>query len=141
MLTNLVIVDSDGDGMPNWWEDQFNLDKGNPADAARDTDGDGASNLAEFLAGTEPNSSFSAFRIVSFQRETNNVRITWAAVGGKSYRVQTNSPSAGGSMTTNFVDLSPLITLGGTGEATTNFLHTGGFTNVPARYYRIRLGP
>ena len=141
VLTNLVIVDSDGDGMPNWWEDQFNLDKGNPADAARDTDGDGASNLAEFLAGTEPNSSFSAFRIVSFQRETNNVRITWAAVGGKSYRVQTNSPSAGGSMTTNFVDLSPLITLGGTGEATTNFLHTGGFTNVPARYYRIRLGP
>jgi len=140
VLTNLVIVDTDGDGMPDWWEDQFNLDKGTSADAAQDADGDGASNLAEFLAGTDPNSSFSAFRIVSLQRETNNVRITWATVGGKSYRVQTNAPSAGGGITTNFADLSPLITVGGTGESTTNFLHTGGFTNIPA-YYRIRLGP
>jgi hypothetical protein len=141
VLTNLMIMDSDGDGMPNWWEDRFNLDKSNRDDATQDADSDGASNLAEFLAGTEPNSSFSVFRIVSLRRETNNVRITWATVGGKSYRVQTNAPSAGGSITTNFADLSPLITVSGTGESTTNFLHTGGFTNIPARYYRIRLGP
>ena len=141
VLTNLVIVDSDGDGMPNGWEDRFNLEKSNPADAVQDADSDGASNLAEFLAGTEPNSSFSVFRIISLQRETNNVRITWATVGGKSNRVQTNAPSAGGSITTNFADLSPLITVSGTGESTTNFLHTGGFTNIPARYDRIRLGP
>jgi len=138
-LTNLVIVDSDSDGMPNWWEDFYNLDKSDPADAALDYDGDGATNLKEFLAGTQPNTSFSVFRI-SQRRETNNVRLTWTTVGGKSYRVQTNTPSASG-ITTNFADLSPLITAGGTGESTTNFVHVGGFTNVPARYYRIRLGP
>jgi len=62
-------------------------------------------------------------------------------VGGKSYRVQTNAPSACGGVTTNFADLSPVILVGGTGESTTNFLHLGGFTNFPARYYRIRLSP
>jgi hypothetical protein len=64
-----------------------------------------------------------------------------ATVGGKSYRVQTNAPAAGGSITTNFGDLSPLISVTGSGESTTNYLHTGGFTNVPARYYRVRLAP
>jgi hypothetical protein len=140
VLTNLVVVDTDNDGMPDWWEDRFHLDK-NVADAGQDFDGDGASNLNEFRAGTQPDSSFSAFRLVSLQRETNNVRVTWTTVNGKSYRVQTNAPSANGSIMTNFLDASSLIVATNAGESTTNFLHTGGFTttNPPARYYRVRL--
>jgi hypothetical protein len=140
-LTDVVIVDTDNDGMPDWWEDQFNLNKNNPADAALDLDGDGASNADEFRAGTLPNNANSVFRIVSLQRETGNVRITWNTVGGKSYRVQTNAPAVNGSLTNNFADLGPLISVSGVGESTTNFLDNGGFTNVPARYYRLRLGP
>jgi hypothetical protein len=141
-LTNLEIVDSDGDGLPDWWEDQYGLDKANALDAVLDLDNDGASNLAEFLAGTDPDSSNSVFRILAIQPESGDLRITWTTVGGKSYRVQTNSPSETGGLTTNFADLSPLITVTNFGESTTNFLHPGGFgTNVPARYYRIRLEP
>jgi hypothetical protein len=140
-LTGLVIVDSDNDNMPDWWEDQFGLHKNSPADAALDLDGDGASNVDEFRAGTLPNNPNSVFRIVALQRETGNLRLTWTTVGGKSYRVQTNAPSASGSFTNNFADLSPLITVPGTGESTTNIVHTGAATNAPARYYRVRLGP
>jgi hypothetical protein len=46
--------DSDKDGMPDLWEDQFGLDKENPADAQLDKDLDKLTNLDEYLAGTNP---------------------------------------------------------------------------------------
>jgi hypothetical protein len=140
-ITNLFIIDSDSDGMPNWWEDEHGLDK-NVTDGGLDLDGDGASNLAEYRAGTNPDSDNSVFRVVSLQRESNNTRITWNTVGGKAYVVQTNVVVNGG-LSTNFADLSPLIpTLADDAESTTNYVHTNGFNlNFPARYYRIRLAP
>jgi len=47
-------LDTDGDGVPDWWEEKHGLDPSDPADAALDADADGLSNLAEFLAGTDP---------------------------------------------------------------------------------------
>jgi hypothetical protein len=140
-LTDLVIADTDHDGMPDWWEDKFGLNKSDSADATLDADGDGASNLNEFLAGTKPNDPASVFRIVTLQPEAGSLRITWSTVGGKSYRLQTNAPGADGGVTSNFVDFSPLIAMPDAGEATTNFVDAGVITNAANRYYRVRLGP
>jgi hypothetical protein len=46
-------LDSDGDGMPDDWENYFGLDPF-VNDAGDDPDGDGFSNIAEYQAGTEP---------------------------------------------------------------------------------------
>jgi len=46
--------DSDGDGMSDDWEVFYSFDPLDSADASGDADLDGASNLAEFIAGTQP---------------------------------------------------------------------------------------
>ena len=48
-----VVVDADGDGLPDDWEKKFGLDVAqNDADA--DKDGDGFTNAEEYAAGTDP---------------------------------------------------------------------------------------
>jgi len=49
--------DSDGDGMPDWWEALYPafLNVNDPADAARDQDTDGLTNLQEYQNKTLPN--------------------------------------------------------------------------------------
>ena len=46
--------DSDGDGMPNAYEQSKGFDPKNPADGLEDADGDGFSNLYEFENNTDP---------------------------------------------------------------------------------------
>ncbi|BCU79853.1 DUF1800 family protein [Luteolibacter sp. LG18] len=48
------LADGDGDGMPRWFEETYNLSDSNAADAALDPDGDGLTNLQEFQKGTNP---------------------------------------------------------------------------------------
>lgn len=50
------IVDTDSDGMPDWWEEMYDLNSVNPDDAAYDLDGDGVVNLQEYINGTNPRS-------------------------------------------------------------------------------------
>ena len=52
---NACDSDDDNDGMPDTFELAQGFDPLESADAAQDADGDGASNLAEFQAGTDPN--------------------------------------------------------------------------------------
>ena len=48
-------TDEDGDGIPDWYEDNNGLDPANPTDSTQDSDGDGFTDLEEYHAGTDPN--------------------------------------------------------------------------------------
>jgi uncharacterized protein (DUF2141 family) len=52
-----AVYDSDGDGLPDWWEQLYGLDPLDPNGAngaSGDPDNDGLNNIAEYLAQTEP---------------------------------------------------------------------------------------
>ncbi len=52
---SIYIEDQDLDGLPDWWEKKYGLDKDNPEDSKEDTDGDGLSNILEYQFNTDPN--------------------------------------------------------------------------------------
>src|ERR1041385_8219360 len=54
-FVNANDVDSDNDGMPDAWEVQHSFNMVDPSDALLDRDGDGLSNLGEYVHATDPN--------------------------------------------------------------------------------------
>jgi hypothetical protein len=58
-----AIPDTDQDGIPDDWENQFGFNPGSNADRNTDSDGDGLSNYEEYIAGTDPTNALSYLRI------------------------------------------------------------------------------
>jgi len=133
-------LSASGDGIPNGWALQYGLDPLNPAEANEDPDGDGFTNLQEYLAGTNPNDpNSSPFRITAIARQGSDVLITWTTVGGKTNVVQVSTGTANGSYTNNYANLSSPIAIPGTSVVSTNYLDAGGATNQPSRFYRVKM--
>jgi hypothetical protein len=53
--------------MPDEWEKKYGLDPNDPSDAAKDLDGDGYTNLEEYLNGTDPT------KFIDYAKPENNV--------------------------------------------------------------------
>ncbi|MGN6384792.1 MAG: thrombospondin type 3 repeat-containing protein, partial [Verrucomicrobiota bacterium] len=83
-------ADLNGDGVPDDWQ-SFNWGKPiNWPNPALDSDGDGASNLAEFLAGTDPTNPDSVLKVVISTREQGPY-VEWTTEPGSVYQLQISS--------------------------------------------------
>lgn len=82
----IVDADTDGDGLLDDYETSVGLD---PAvnDAALDLDGDGVSNMSEFIVGSAPNSGSSQF-LPTATVSGNDVGIAFPTLTGRTYKVE-----------------------------------------------------
>ncbi len=80
--------DTDGDGIPDWWETLHGYNPNVAADAALDTDGDGQSNKAEYLAGTDPRNANDTLRAAITTTTPGQFHIAFIAQAGHAYTIQ-----------------------------------------------------
>ncbi len=121
-----AILDNDGDGMSNAYEDANGLDKF-VNDAALDRDGDGRTNLAEFIAGTDPQNPVS-YLSATITKIAGGFRIQFTAQASKGYTIQYRD-----SLTTGtWLRLTDIAAPGSTQVVTFDDL-----TALSQRFYRI----
>ncbi len=90
-------LDSDGDGMPDGWENSYHLDP-EQEDGAADYDHDGFTNWQEFLAGTDPTNENDWLKLnaAPVPSGSNELRLTFTAVSNKTYTVLWSDVPFGG---------------------------------------------
>ena len=82
------MVDTDANGLPDWWELQY-FGHLTGSDPNADADHDGMSNLAEWLAGTNPTNASSCLQLIAIPPNNPNVFVvSWPSVAGKYYRLE-----------------------------------------------------
>jgi hypothetical protein len=124
-----LLRDDDNDGLPDNWEQKYFGNSTNALPSA-DPDGDGMSNLQEYIAGTDPTSASSQLVITKINMNQNpaSLTLTWSSVTNRFYSVE----AADGSPDI-FVPL-----WSSQGSVVESSYSEPLTTNSPARFYRIR---
>ena len=81
-----LLADTDGDGIPDEWENQYGLDSGSATNRNFDTDGDKMSDWAEYIAGTNPTNALS-YLWVDAQSTGLGATVSFGAISNRTYTI------------------------------------------------------
>jgi hypothetical protein len=128
---NYSFIDANHNGISDAWEKYYFGAVTTNRTQLTDSDGDGMSDYAEFIAGTDPTNAASKFTFLGAGVQNNgSFKFQWSAVPGRTYQVETS---------TNLTDWVPasgwLQATGSPMSFTTTNLGTG------ALMYRIQVRP
>ena len=122
-------VDMDENDLPDWWEQQC-FGRSSGTDPRADPDGDGLSNLQEFIADTVPTDKTSFPRFVGIQSTAGRVQVRWAGgVESRQYLQRTATPGLSGSWADVLTNEPPTLATVGV---------PAGLATNRASFYRLR---
>jgi subtilisin family serine protease len=129
---NYTSLDANNNGIPDDWEkDYFGAVTTNRTQFT-DTDGDGMTDYAEFIAGTNPTNAASRFYFTGELLQGNNlIQMQWTVVTNRLYRVNVSTNLADWVSVTDWLQASNNPTMD---DAVTN--SDGG-----AHFYRVQVLP
>jgi GH15 family glucan-1,4-alpha-glucosidase len=142
-----------GNGISDSWALQYGFNPLDPTVASQYVSGSGFSNLQQYAAGFNPTNPAAYLHVISIAKTNGtDVQVTYlGASGDNTYSpgiasrtnvLEFTTGAADGSYATNnFASTGQTnILSGGTGLGTvTNMTDSGGATNLPSRYYRVRV--
>lgn len=134
-----AIADSDNDGIPDWWMiENFGATtgiEGNNTLYWQDADGDGVTNLEEFIAGTNPNDTNSYLRITKIDAINDNsgLRVEFLGQWGRAYSLEstTNLQHEGADWSTNGIPQMGI-------QQIMEFIEE---SDNPTRMFRLKVAP
>ena len=133
--------DSDGDGLPDWWESRY---YGNATNALPQTiASNGFSNLQCYWLGLDPTNPLSTFKVEAVsQLGTGYPQISWNSIAGKTYSVEyANSLALPAAFMQALTVTDTNVPVGAQSVQTfvDNYTMTGGPPGANGRYYRVTL--
>ena len=134
-VRTLMTLDSDADGLPDWWTIRyFGHATGQAADLSRamdDANGTGQNNLYKYIAGLDPTNPASIFAILALTNQPSSVELHFPSSPIRFYTVEWRTNLLTGNWT-NLPGMAPV-------PGTNGIMSLRDTNQVAPRYYEIRV--
>jgi hypothetical protein len=129
---NYTFADANNNGISDAWEQKFFGTVSTNRTQTTDTDADGATDYAEFIAGTDPTSANSVLRLAPPEPQQNgSLTFDWSSVPGRAYRLE------GSTDLVNWTPVSDWISA----TTTTSSIVLAPSTDTTSYFYRLEVRP
>jgi len=108
---NYTFADLNSNGISDAWEEAFFGSVTTNRTASTDTDGDGMTDYAEFIAGTNPTNAASRFYFTNVAAVNGLVQMQWPAVSNRLYQVSVSADLAAWNAASDWMQATNTATM------------------------------